>query len=59
MAKVNPNNGNETKLDIFHGTFSNLTSFVNGRKKLKCVNDFYNCYLQVSLQRCSQTTKAK
>ena len=51
MAKVNPNNGNETKLDIFHGTFSNLTSFVNGRKKLKCVNDFYNCYLQVSLQR--------
>ena len=27
MTKVNPNNGNETKSDIFPWTCSNLTSF--------------------------------
>ena len=34
MTKVNPNNGNETKSEIFHGIYSNLTSFFN---------DFYDC----------------
>ena len=42
MAKVNKNNGNETKSDIFHGTYSNLTSFYFGRKILKYFKDFYS-----------------
>ena len=42
MSKVNPDNGNETKLDIFHGTYFNLTSFFVGRKILKYFNDFYD-----------------
>ena len=40
MTKVNLNNGNETKSDIFHGTCSNLTSFFIGRKILKYFNGF-------------------
>ena len=28
MTKVNPNSGNETKSDIFQGTYSNLTLFL-------------------------------
>ena len=51
MIKVNPNNGNETKSDIFHGIYSNLTSLFNGRKILKYFNDFYNWLLSISLQR--------
>ena len=42
MTKVNSNNGNETKSDIFHGTYSNLASFFIGRKILKYFNDFFN-----------------
>ena len=42
MTKVNPNNGNETKSDIFYGTYSNLTLFSFGRKLLKYFNDFFN-----------------
>ena len=38
MTKLNPNNGNEIKSDIFHGTPSNLTSFF---KILKYFNEFY------------------
>ena len=38
MTKVNPNNGNETESDIFHGTCSNRTSFFIGRKILKYFN---------------------
>ena len=34
MTKVNPKNGNEAKSDIFHETYSNLTSFFIGRKML-------------------------
>ena len=32
MAKVHKNNRNETKSDIFHGKYSNLTSFLIGHK---------------------------
>ena len=39
MSKVNPNNGNETKLDIFDGTYSNLISLFTGRKILKYFNE--------------------
>ena len=35
MARVNPDNGNETKSDIFHRTYSNMTSFFIGYKKAK------------------------
>ena len=42
MAKVNKKNGNETKSDIFHGTYSNLTSFYIGHKMLKYFKDFYS-----------------
>ena len=39
MIKVNPNNGNETKLEFYHRIYSDLTSFIVGRKALKY---FYN-----------------
>ena len=42
MTKVNSNNGNETKSDIFYGTYSNLTLFSFGHKLLKYFNDFFN-----------------
>ena len=51
MIKVNPNNGKETKSDIFHGTSSNLTSYAVGRKTLKYFNEFYNWHLPVLLQK--------
>ena len=50
MTKVNRNNGNETKSDIFHRIYSNLTSFFIGRKILKYLNDYYNWNLSISLQ---------
>ena len=49
MTKVNPKNGNETKSDIFHGTYSNLTSFVIGHKILEYFSGFYNKHLSISL----------
>ena len=59
MTTVNPNNGNETKSDIFCGTYSNLTLIFTGRKILKYFNDFYNCHLSISLQKLAQTSKLK
>ena len=41
MTKVNPNDGNETKSDIFHGTYSNLTLFFIGQKVLKYLTRFW------------------
>ena len=29
---------------LFHGTYSNVTSFFIGHKILKYLNDFYNCH---------------
>ena len=51
MTKVNPNNGNKTKSDIFHGEYSKLTSFFIGQKILKYFIDFHNKHLSVSLQK--------
>ena len=34
ITKVNPNNRNETKSDIYPETYSSLTSFFTGRKIL-------------------------
>ena len=42
QTKLNTNNGNETKSDIFRGIYLNLTSFFIDRKILKYFNDFYN-----------------
>ena len=50
MTKVNPNNENETKSDIFHETYSNLTSFFIGHTTLKPYSDFYNWHFSISLQ---------
>ena len=51
MTKVNPNNRNETKSDIFlRDIFKSDIIFI-GRKMLKYFNDFYNWYFSVSLQK--------
>ena len=42
MTKLTPNNGSETKSDIFYGTYSNLTSFFIGHEILKYFNGFYD-----------------
>ena len=47
VTKVNPNNGNETKSDIFHGIYSNLAKPLIGRKILKYFNDFYNLHISI------------
>ena len=39
MTKMNPNNGNETKSDIFHGAYSNLMPYLFYQKVLKYFND--------------------
>ena len=59
MSKADPNNGNETKSDFFHGTYSNLTSFFVGSKILKNLIGFHNENLSVSLQKPAQTSKMK
>ena len=51
MTKVNPNNENETKSDIFYGTYSNLALFFFGPKLLKYFNDFFYWHLSISLQK--------
>ena len=51
MTKVNRSNGNETKSDIFRGTYSNLIKFLIGRKILKYFNDFYKLHFSISLQK--------
>ena len=47
---------NET---FFYGTYSNLTSFFNGRKILKNLNNFYNWHFSISLQKWAKTSKVK
>ena len=59
MDKVNPNNENETKSDIFPYFYSTLTSFSIGRKILKSFNDFYDWHLSTALQNSAQTSKIK
>ena len=51
MTKVNSNNGNETKLDIFTWAYSNLTLFCIGSKILKYFNDLCYWPFSISLQK--------
>ena len=51
MFKVNLNNGNETKSDIFAwDIFKSVIIFI-GRKIQKYLNDFYNCHCSILLQK--------
>ena len=50
MTKVNPNNGNETKLDIFPRDLFKSDIIFLCRKILKYFNDFYNWHFSISLQ---------
>ena len=59
MAKVNPNNGNETKSDIFlRDIFKSDIVFI-GHKILKYFNDFYNWHFSISSQKWAQSSKIK
>ena len=49
MTKVNPNNGIETKSDIFPWNIIKSDIFFIGRKILKYFNDFYNWNFSISL----------
>ena len=51
MTKVNPNNGNETKSDIFPWDIFKFVIIFIGRKILKFLNDFYNCHFSILLQK--------
>ena len=51
MTKVNPNNGNETKADIFPRCIFKSDIIFIGRKILKHFNDVYNCHFSISLQK--------
>ena len=52
MTKVNPNNGNETKLDIFPwDIFKSDFIFIGHNKILQYFNDFYYWRFLVSLQK--------
>ena len=46
MAKVNSNNGNKTKSDLFKSKIIFIA-----RKMLKYFNDFYNWHFSISLQK--------
>ena len=54
MTKVNTNNGNETKSDIFRETPSNLTSFFFVCQILRYFNDFFNWHISISLQKWTE-----
>ena len=47
MTKVNPNNRNETKSDIFPRDVLKSDIIFIGRKILKYFNDFYNFYFSI------------
>ena len=50
MAKINPNNGNGTKQDIFLlDIFKSVIIFFWSQKILKCFNDFSNWYFSISI----------
>ena len=59
MTKVNRNNGNETKWDIFpRDIFKSDIIFIS-RKILKYFNDFYNWHFSISSQKWAQSSKVK
>ena len=59
MTKMNPNNGNETKSDIFHWYIFKSEIIFVGWKILKYFNDFYKEHLLSSLQNWAQLSKMK
>ena len=61
MTKINPNNGNERKSNIFpmgRIQTSNFPFFIV-RKILKYLNDFYNWHFSISLQKLVRKCKKK
>ena len=54
VTNMNSNSGNETKSNIFHGTYSNLTSFFIVAKVQNCFNEFFNWHLSMLLQKSTQ-----
>ena len=51
MTKVNPNNRNETKSDIFPRDILKSGIIFIGRKILKYFNGFHNWHFSTSLQK--------
>ena len=49
----------EQNQTYFHGTYSNLTSFLIGHKILKYFNRFYSWHLFIWLQNWAQPSKVK
>ena len=59
LTKVNLNNGNDTKSDIFpRDVFKSDIIFI-GHKMLKYLNGFYNWHFSISLQEWSQSCQVK
>ena len=59
MTKVNLNNGNETKSDIFLWDIFKSDIILHGRNILKYLNDFYHWPFSISLQKWARTIKVK
>ena len=59
MTKVNPNNGNERKSDIFQRDIFKSGIIFFGRKMLQYFNDFYDLHFSISLQEWAQSSKVK
>ena len=51
MTKVNPDNENETKSDIFNGTYQNLLLFFIGRKIPEYFSGFHNLHFSILFQK--------
>ena len=59
MTKVNPNNRNETKSDIFPWDIFKSSIIFIGRKIIKYFNDFYNWHFSISLWKWAQSSKVR
>ena len=59
MTKMNPNNGNKTKSDIFPWDIFKSGIVFIGCKILKYFKDFYNWHFSISLQKWAQSSKVK
>ena len=51
MTKVNPNNRNKTRSDIFRRDIFKSDIIFIGRKILKYFNNFYDWHFPISLQK--------
>ena len=59
MTKMNPNNGNEAKSDIFPRDIFKFDIIFIGRKIPKYFNDFYNWHFLILLQMWAQSSAVK